>query len=373
MKTKKQLLSLLTLLLLIISACGTSSGEQLSDVAVTLSGQEVYALLAPATVEITGTADTFTSTGTGMFIDDKGTVLTNYHVVESCYSISIQTYDKNTYTINEVLGFDKDLDLAILSTDCTTSSSVQISDEKVKVGDKVYVLGSSLGLTSTFSEGIVSSESRIIDGHEYIQTTAPISNGNSGGPLVNEYGQVVGIISAGFDEGQNLNLAIPISKMNKVSRSRTYTVYEFFQLSQGKRIDDESSSDTTSPSDVGEDYTPIDMGTFESLVELNDAVQRNPNDYILPVIVSVKGYVVRCQNDELYIACSETGGFDIRVGIHSGNADMIPEENKVRVYMQDDSHNRVLSGDYIIITGIYRNDIRTLSDCVYQMIRSRSD
>lgn len=202
-----------------------------------LTAEEIFELIAPSTVEINAEGDTFTSTGTGCFIDDKGTVVTNYHVIESCHTINIKTQDGSTYKGKSVLGFDKDRDLAIIKADCQNESFVTLKTDTVKTGEKVYTLGSSLGLTGTFSEGIISSASREVDGFEFIQITAPISSGNSGGPLVDEYGKVIGITTGAFAEGQNLNLAIPASAISGISREKQYSINDFFQISQGKIVE----------------------------------------------------------------------------------------------------------------------------------------
>ena len=88
----------------------------------------------------------------------------------------------------------------------------------LQTGETVYALGSSLGLADSFSDGIISANQREIGGQIFIQTTAPISHGNSGGPLIDKYGKVVGITTARIETGQNLNLAVPISSVLKIDR-----------------------------------------------------------------------------------------------------------------------------------------------------------
>lgn len=195
-----------------------------------LSAEEVFDLIAPCTVEINGEGVAFSSTGTGSFIDDNGTIVTNYHVIESCLSINVTTIDGDIHTVESILGVDKDRDIAILKINYQNKSFVKIKNDEIRTGEKVYTLGSSLGLTGTFSEGIISSSSREIDGYEFIQITAPISSGNSGGPLVDEYGNVIGITTGAFTEGQNLNLAIPIETIYQIDRSKKYSVNELFLI-----------------------------------------------------------------------------------------------------------------------------------------------
>ena len=118
-----------------------------------------------------------------------------------------------------VLGYDADLDIAILQTGAEGYTPLVRRTAKVVTGESVYALGSSLGLSGTFSDGVVSSASREFDGQYYVQHTAAISHGNSGGPLLDKYGQVMGINCAYIDGGQNINLAIPIEMVDTVSRN----------------------------------------------------------------------------------------------------------------------------------------------------------
>lgn len=227
--TKKKALSfILSVLLMFLCGCGSASRK--------LTGEEVYKKIAPSTVEITAEGSGISSLGSGFYIDDAGTVVTNYHVIENCSSAYVTTYDGGIYPVTAVVGFDKDLDIALLTTTKQSSTPVAVSAKAVSTGEVVYALGSSLGLTGTFSEGLVSAAEREIDGIPYIQISAPISSGNSGGPLVNDKGEVVGITSAGFDDGQNLNLAIPINVLDKVANQDALTMDEFFVATAGKSL-----------------------------------------------------------------------------------------------------------------------------------------
>ena len=213
-------LAAITLMISLFAGCSVGKRE--------LSGQEIFAKLSASTVEITAESDYVSSLGTGFYIDDKGTVVTNYHVIEDCSTANVITSDGGTYKVISVLGYDKDLDIAILSTTKKKSTAVSISTS-VSTGESVYVLGSSLGLTGTFSEGLVSSAERIIGNDTYIQISAPISQGNSGGPVVNILGEVIGIACAGFENGQNLNLALPISVLDKITMDNPISMEEFFE------------------------------------------------------------------------------------------------------------------------------------------------
>ena len=192
------------------------------------SAEEIYEFVSPSVVEITGEMHLGESTGTGFFYDNEGTVITNYHVIEDCVSAKITLSNGASYDVVAVLGYSKEKDIAILSTSCSSSIPLKIRNTGVKTGEQVYAIGSSLGLSGSLSDGIISSAEREIGGHTYIQTTAPISQGNSGGPLIDTDGNVIGITSASFVDGQNLNLAIPIKEILSISTNNPVRLYELF-------------------------------------------------------------------------------------------------------------------------------------------------
>lgn len=219
---KKWMLFAIAILLLssCITGCSTAPQE--------LTGEEIYAKISPSTVEVYAESDYVSSLGTGFYIDDAGTVVTNYHVIEDCSSAYVTTSDGGTHEVKNIIGYSEELDIALLDTSKTNSTAVEICSS-VTTGETVYVLGSSLGLTGTFSEGLVSTAERDVGGILYIQISAPISHGNSGGPVVNTIGQVVGIASAGFEDGQNLNLALPISVLDQITKDHPITMQEFYE------------------------------------------------------------------------------------------------------------------------------------------------
>ena len=183
------------------------------------TASEIFKLINPGTVEIKTYRlnQVYFGMGSGFFINEDGLLLTNYHVIDNARAYQATMSDGTVYDITKVIAYDKDKDIAILQAD-TKGKKVpylEIGTELPKVGDAVYAIGSSLGLTGTFSSGIVSYVNRTIDDIpdvNFIQTTTPISSGNSGGPLVDEKGYVIGINSASYTEGQNLNLAVEISQ-----------------------------------------------------------------------------------------------------------------------------------------------------------------
>lgn len=165
---------------------------------------------SPSVVQIT----TDIGLGTGFFIE-KGVIATNYHVIKGASSITVDLKNGKEYKVDTILGYDEGLDLALLSLP-GVGTPLAISKFAPKTGDTAYAIGSPLGLDNTFSKGIISNASRISDDVEYIQTDAALSSGNSGGPLLNVYGEVIGINTMQYSEGQNLNFALNITQIYSI-------------------------------------------------------------------------------------------------------------------------------------------------------------
>ena len=181
---------------------------------------EISKLANAATVEITTYRPSGEewALGSGFFINDSGLLVTNYHVAKESSVMKVKVDDNTTYYVSHVVDYNEKYDVAVLQVLTRQKTPyLTLSTKQPTVGDTVYAVGSSLGLTGTFSSGIVSYVGRQIDDVKFIQTTAPISSGNSGGPLISEYGEVVGMNTATYTEGQNLNLAIPSTSILSVN------------------------------------------------------------------------------------------------------------------------------------------------------------
>ena len=168
------------------------------------------------------------STGSGFFIDSEGTVITNFHVIDMASEITVEAGNGASYPVEKIVDFSNIYDLAILKIDVTNMPYLDFADAPVRTGEQVYAVGSALGiLTGSFTGGIVSSVRRTYGMIECIQMDAAISPGNSGGPLVNAYGEVVGINTASYTNGESLNLAIKPSTLDNLSMDKNWTVREF--------------------------------------------------------------------------------------------------------------------------------------------------
>ena len=198
------------------------AGSELKE----LNANEIHTKCSSAVfyIEIYNANNQAVSSGSGFFITQSGIAVTNYHVIEDAsYAKIYTTYD----TVHDVLGvydYDEAGDWAVLQIDGSDFSHLKINSSSVSVGDSIFALGSPRGLDDTISTGIISNPSRILDGQEYIQISAPISHGSSGGALLNSYGEVIGITSAGYDDAQNLNFARPISCIENANLDKYTTL-----------------------------------------------------------------------------------------------------------------------------------------------------
>ena len=202
-----------------------------------MSAAEIYAANVGATVGITvdvvttnwwGITTSGAAAGSGFVITEDGYIVTNYHVinVQGAQTITVAMYDGTTYPA-EVVGFDESHDLAVLKIDASGLQTVVLGDsDSLVVGEPVAAIGNPLGeLTFSLTTGVISALDRTVTMDsgtvmDLLQTDCAINSGNSGGPLFNEYGEVIGITNAKYSSngnGQasidNIGFAIPIDQV----------------------------------------------------------------------------------------------------------------------------------------------------------------
>jgi S1-C subfamily serine protease len=161
--------------------------------------------------------------GSGFFIS-KNVVATNFHVIEGSSRGYIKLLNgQKKINIDGIVGVDKVHDLALLSVNYDSPLLFLGEFDSVEVGQNIYAVGNPKGLEGTFSQGIVSSI-REMESEKVLQITAPISPGSSGGPVLNNKGEVIGVSVATYRDGQNLNFAVPSSYLKTLIKNKTELV-----------------------------------------------------------------------------------------------------------------------------------------------------
>ncbi|MFP3155719.1 S1C family serine protease [Lachnospiraceae bacterium ZAX-1] len=188
-----------------------SSGENRTVATMRVLEYEELASMATSVVLITvyDESQKPVATGSGVLVNNAGYILTNCHVAGRgiAYGVRLED-DENIHMTSKLIKYHSLHDLALIRIEPVNRTPVPIyTGKKLIRGQKVIAIGSPLGLFNTVSDGIIAGFRQIHD-TSMIQFTAPISSGSSGGALLNTYGQLIGIVTAGFDDGQNLNLAV---------------------------------------------------------------------------------------------------------------------------------------------------------------------
>jgi Flp pilus assembly protein TadD len=166
------------------------------------------AVVTVITYDISGKTS---SLGSGFFVNNKGHLVTNYHVLKGSHDAAVKTHDGKMYRITSVISDNESADLAKVLVDIPMDSVhwIEVTDAIPSVAERVIVVGSPMGLEQTVSEGIVSGLREIPEVVRVLQISAPISQGSSGSPVINMKGQVIGVATFYLKAGQNLNFAIP--------------------------------------------------------------------------------------------------------------------------------------------------------------------
>ena len=183
--------------------------EEISEIKASSSSD--FSLIIEDIIPSIVSVGTDISQGSGFIITDEGHVITNAHVLEGARYAKVLLYGSNEWVLTELIGYDLDLDIAILKIQGSGYDFLEFDDsDDVRVGEKVIALGNPLGLSFSVTEGIVSGLHR--EGPNellaYVQVDVPLNQGNSGGPLVNKRGKVIGINNFKIQNSENLGFAL---------------------------------------------------------------------------------------------------------------------------------------------------------------------
>ncbi|HEX8456308.1 MAG TPA: trypsin-like peptidase domain-containing protein [Pyrinomonadaceae bacterium] len=214
--------------------------------------------------------------GSGFFIR-PGQVLTNLHVVEGARRVEVKTLDGKgrIYPSAGVLDYDEEADLAVLSVDVPHERTrvIELTNSLPEEGEGVFVIGNPLRLEGSVSDGIVSAVREVPNLGKIIQTTAPISHGNSGSPVFNYRGQVVGIVTVKVTNGQNINLALASARLGLLKPDKL-TPYEVLAARNRNAVGGEASAEWWYKNGLNSLW----LGNYDgALGSFEQVVNKNPN------------------------------------------------------------------------------------------------
>lgn len=219
---------------LFLLGCGPASRPSAQG-PVALTPKQIVEQSKPAIVRIEAADE---RVGTGFVIDPSGVVATNLHVVAATDRITVKLLDGTTIKVEEIVAVDPSHDLALLRIARPNPiPALRLGDSaQVAAGDPVLAIGNPLGvLDYTVSDGLISSVRELEPGLTLLQISAPISQGSSGGPLFNAAGEVIGVSTAVFTEGQNLNFGVPSNYVAALAKApRPMSVADFAAATRPK-------------------------------------------------------------------------------------------------------------------------------------------
>lgn len=215
--TSKYLLWMLLLIAVVLTACSGPSPEK------------IYQQVSESVVEVIVETDNGQKTGSGFFYAPN-TIATNYFTIAGMTSGSIQLLDGGLYQIQSILGIDVDKDIALIAVSCE-GVPVEIDTAAPEMGETVYTPVDSLWYTSTHSEGLVLTADDSSRDRPFMLVTTPITKENTGGPLINSKGKVIGINSLTHSDDV-LYYAVLIKALENLDTNSPYSVSEFHDLTE---------------------------------------------------------------------------------------------------------------------------------------------
>jgi tetratricopeptide (TPR) repeat protein len=244
--------------------------------------------------------------GSGFFVNNKGHIVTNHHVIEGAYRATVKTSSGIEYPVEGIIAKDADADIVKLVANIPDANItfLNLSEIVPSEGQDIVVIGNPLGLESTVSAGIVSAVRDIPAFGKILQITAPISPGSSGSPVINNKGEVIGVATLIITKGQNLNFAIPSDKIIALKETAKTPVFNslppdsndaqlFFQkglkelwqknwsaaLTYFQKAKERNSQDADACFEVGYCYEML-LRFDEAIAEYNQAIRIKPDDFV---------------------------------------------------------------------------------------------
>ena len=240
----------------------------------------------------------YTDKGLGSgFAVDKNIIITNAHVVEDASVVSVKLYNDKSYS-GKVIKIDKNIDLALIQVDETLTPLKIGSKDDISIGKEVYAIGAPKDIPYTMTKGIISAKNRKVENHEYIQIDASINSGNSGGPLVDENGKVIGINTMKITDAEGIGFAIGASDINDFINGVT---------------SEESNTEKNNTEKQGKDDKSIQNGAevnYQKLVVQNEKLK------IAVIILSIVLLVAILIILKLLIKKKRKNEYDFEIEIH---------------------------------------------------------
>lgn len=173
--------------------------------------------------------------GSCFYLKQYDLFVTNYHVVEGFRTVAVHDNDRNPYEARVVV-VNPESDLALLAVDADFSALPELeiaADDSLEIGRKIYVAGYPYGMPFTVTEGSVSAPRQLLNGKYYIQTDAAVNPGNSGGPMLDEAGRVVGVTVSKITQADNMGFGIRVETLRKLLESAAELDRTLFQVQCG--------------------------------------------------------------------------------------------------------------------------------------------
>ena len=230
-----------------------------------LTTAEIAQKVTASVVTITGA----TGFGSGVVVDASGVVVTNLHVVQGETALAVELASGDIYDDVEVIDVDARRDLILLKIKAFNLTTAVFGDsDNVQVGAEVVLVGSPEGLDQTVSEGIISAVRDLEVGYRVFQTSAPASPGSSGGGMFNADGELIGIVTSQFEEGQNLNFAVPVNYARGMfATDATMTLADLAESAVGAGGTTETAADIDASL---QEFDPASVARLEALVDSSE-------------------------------------------------------------------------------------------------------
>lgn len=248
--------------------------------------------------------------GSGFAIGEN-CIITNAHVINTRENTKVSTYDGKKYDAF-VVAMDQNLDIAVLGVKDINFTPLGIAkEETILVGTDVYAIGAPNSLAYTLTKGVISAKERKVNGQSYVQTDAAINTGNSGGPLLNDKGEVVGVNSYKMSNSEGIGLAIPISEVTKFIKEKEINLNELGNVSE--TITPKTNTETNENNESNKDNVIEDIENNENKTERNILIGCLIISVLLNIILIVILIFQKRKNIYKKVEPSERTDFEIDI------------------------------------------------------------